>query len=134
MPAAEYIDDDTILNDVELYRRVPPQWLVRDEKLGTVRPSSQAFQDSPNGTPMSVTLSDVLTAAGREPLSVLNGHEGFGLASITTGLARECRQGIVRNPTEEEPAHGLVFGKKTGSVKSRFAKESRWVVEPPETV
>jgi hypothetical protein len=134
MSSPEYIDDDTILNEAELYRRVPPQWLVRDENLGTVRPSSQAFQDSPNGSPMSVTLADVLSAAGREPSSVLSGHQGFGLVAITAGLARECQQGIMRDPTEEEPAHALVFGKKTGGVKSKFAKQSRWVVEPSETV
>ena len=133
MSAAEYTDDDTILREVELYRRIPPEWLVRDQNLGIVRPSSQAFQDSRDGTPMSVALSDVLLAAGREPGSVLAGLEGFALASITAGLARECRQGIQRDPIQEEPAHAFVFGKKTSGVKSRFAKECRWVIQPENT-
>ena len=70
-----------------------------------------------------------LTQRG-EPASVLLGLEGFALASITAGLARECGQGVSRDPTDDEPAHALVFGKKTGSVRGRFAKECRWVIEP----
>jgi hypothetical protein len=132
MPSADYSDDHTILDTVALYRRIPPQWVVLDENLGRVRPTSQAFQNSPNGTPMSVALSDVLFELGRTPESLLTGLEGFGLASITAGLARGCGQGIKRDPTPEEPAHALVFGKKTASVKNRFAKECQWVIQPDD--
>jgi hypothetical protein len=39
--------------------------------------------------------------------------------------------GIARDPLPDEPAHALVFGKKTKAVKSRLAKGSSWVVPPP---
>ena len=79
---------------------------------------------------MSVVLSNVVIESGREPSSVLTGLEGFALAAITAGLARECEQRITRDPTDEERAHALVFGKKTDSRRRRFAKESLWVIEP----
>src|SRR5882724_4978871 len=130
MSAAEYAKDKTILDEADLYRRIPPNQIVRDENQGILRPSSQAFEDSRDGTPMSVVLADVLSAAGRAPESVLIRLEGFALASITAGLARDCGQGVARDPTDDEPAHALVFGKKTGSVRGRLAKECRWVIEP----
>jgi hypothetical protein len=64
----------------------------------------------------------------------LAGTEGFALAAVTAGLARECGQGIARDPLPDQPAHALVFaqrGTKTKSVMRRLAKAARWVIEPP---
>jgi len=81
---------------------------------------------------MSVVLSDTLEKLGRPMESALIGHgDGFSLASITAGLARESTQGVAREPTTEEPAHGVVFGRKSKSIRSKLAKSSEWVV-PPE--
>lgn len=127
MAGPKYTDDQTIQNDDELWRRVPPWWLVSDEMLSQPRISSAAFDDSPNGSPMSVVLAN----ESRGPESVLEGHKGFALVSITAGLARECSQGVAREPLREEPAHAVVFGKKTKAVQRRFAQEANWVVPPP---
>lgn len=80
---------------------------------------------------MSVVLADAVTASGRSSDAVLAGHEGFALAAITAGLARSCEQGVAREPLPDEPAHGLVFGRKTDSVKKKLARGSRWIVPPP---
>ncbi len=79
---------------------------------------------------MSVVVGDLVLAAGREPGTVLTGHEGYALATFTAGLARACGQGVARDPTTKEPAHALVFGPKPKSVQRRLAKESVWLVPP----
>jgi hypothetical protein len=130
MPNAGYADDPTIPDPSELWRRIPPKQIVPDENLGGLRPSSAAFDNHRNGSPMSVHLADVLAELGRGPNTVLVGHDDFALAAITAGLARECGQGVARDPLPEEPAHGLVFGKKTKAVRKILALGYRWVIPP----
>jgi hypothetical protein len=132
MPTNQYRDDKTISDDAELLRRVPREHLVDDDS-GYLRVSSQAFQDPPNGTPMSVLLADAMRAQGRELEAALAGHPGFSLVSVTAGLARQCDQMVVRDPLPTEPAHALVVGRKTQSVRKKFAQNAKWVVpsSPP---
>ncbi|MBE3134204.1 MAG: hypothetical protein IMZ55_12065 [Acidobacteria bacterium] len=127
----QYQDDLSIADDAELWRRIPPNWWVWNDNLHQMRPTSQAFGNHPNGTPMSVVLAHLLEQRGAGPSDVLAGHAGFALASLTAGLARQCNQLVARDPLPDEPAHALVAGKKTGSVRRRFATECRWVVPPP---
>lgn len=122
----DYADDPTIPDEAELWCRIPPRWFHHDELLGRVRPAKAAFDDAPDGSPMSV----VIGAEARSPDSVLAGHSGFALASFTAGLARECGQRITRAPTPDEPAHALVSGRKTDGVRRRLARGSTWVVPP----
>ena len=129
MSSREYLDDPTIPDKAELLRRIPSHHFYFDENLGQVRPSSAAFDD-PDGSPMSVILAEVLSQSGRALETTLAGHEGFALASITAGLARECGQGIAREPLPDEPAHAVVFGKKTKGVRKRLARAALWVVSP----
>jgi hypothetical protein len=119
-------DDPTISDDAELWRRVPPDFYIHDERLGHRRPSSGAFDNHRDGSPMSA----VLAAESRGVEAVLAGHEGYGLVAITAGLARACGQGVVRAPLPDEPAHAHVVGPKTNSVKKRLAREARSIVEP----
>jgi hypothetical protein len=92
MAFADYSDDPTIPDDAELWRRIPPWHFVDDGNLGQIRPSSAAFEDHPDGSPMSVLLA---VEAG-DPQRALAGHQGFALASITAALARgagvRCRK------------------------------------------
>jgi hypothetical protein len=37
----------------------------------------------------------------------------------------------MRDPTNDEPAHALVFGKKTRNVQRKLAKGAHWIISPP---
>lgn len=131
MEQTAYTDDPTIGNDAWLWRRIPSRHFFFDENLGRIRPSKAAFENDDDGHPMSVVLADLVTTSGRGPAHVLHGHGGFALAQITAGLARSKQQGVQRDSLPDEPAHALVFGKKTESVRRTFAKACEWVVPPP---
>ncbi len=132
----EYIDDNTIDNNTLLYRRImnqaepPVMQIIWDDNKNCWRPSSVSFSDHPNGSPMSIALGDTLEHKGLEPESILDGHDGFSLASFPASVARAKGQGIMRKPLEGDPAHGEVFGKKTKGVKRFLADNSEWCIEP----
>ena len=120
------LDDPSIPDDAELWRRIPPWHFYFDDKLGRVRPSKAAFEDDVDGSPMSV----ILAAEAGPPELALVGHSGVALATGTAGLVRACGQRVARDPTPDEPAHAVVIGRKTDSIKRRLAREARWVVLP----
>src|SRR5262245_34131208 len=124
--------DDTSISDAALlWRRIPPWHFIYDQNSQRWRPSSAAFADDPDGGPMSVVLADAILAAGRTAVSVLTGHDGYGLVAVPVSLVRECSQGVVRDPLPQEPAHAFVFGPKPKSVQKRLAREAVWVIPPP---
>src|SRR5271154_3084573 len=127
-------DDPSVEDEAELLRRIPPYHFFRDDNLGSVRPSSAAFEDDSDDDPMSVYLATVLAAAHREANSVLAGHVGYALASITAGTAREKDQTVHPDPLPEEVSHAVVCGdKRSGkrnSAKKKFAMSAKWVVSP----
>ena len=131
MSDENYENDATIEDDEILLRRIYPGFWVYDKNLGKMRPASHAFNDHRNGSPMSVHLSSVLAEHGLESKVVLEGHEGFALASITAGLVRQCDQVIVRKPLTDDPAHAEVIGNKTPGVRKELARNAVWVFPPP---
>ena len=126
----DYTDDPTILNDADLWRRIHPDHIVPDNSLEDVRISSAAFKDHPDGSPMSVLLADVVSETGREPADALAGYGDYAMAAFTAGLARECAQGVARQPFDDEPAHAVVFGDKPRRVRKELSSGSRWVIFP----
>jgi hypothetical protein len=133
MADGAYCDDSSIADDTSLWRRIPPGWWVPDENLGRLRPTSAAFDDHRNGTPMSVLIEDVVLSTGRGPDDILAPFKGYAMASIRAGVARECSLGVMREPLPEEPAHAVVFGKKSKGVRAKLATNCEWVVEPPHS-
>ena len=125
-------DDATIANDAELWRRIHPDWVVPDENTDRMRVSSAAFDNSPDGSPTSVWLATIVRETGRSDADVLGRFEGEGyrLASLTAGQARECKQRIARNPLPDEPAHAFLVGKKTKGAKKCLARIAKWVISP----
>jgi len=128
-----FCDDPTILDGAALWRRIPPWHFVTDQNLGVVRPSSAAFENDPDDSPMSVFLAEIIEEAGRTADDTLVGHAGFALSAFTAGLARHLKQGVAPDPEPNEPAHAVVFGAKPKkSVCRVLAKKSEWVIPPPD--
>jgi len=123
----QYSDDPTILDGEVLYRRVPSdQWHWPED-----RPQSGAFDDSPDGSPMSVAVQSKLLAAGLQPRDLIVNHPKFGLVSFTAGSARQLGFAVTADPpVAGEPGHGWVVGKKTTSRKRQLAKACQMEVRP----
>jgi hypothetical protein len=130
MPGPLYADDAGIADSADLWRRLIREWVVPDSNTGGIRISSAAFDDSRDGTPMSVLLADIVAQTRQKPEEVLAGFAGYGLAAITAGAVRVCKQGVMPTPEPDEPAHASVFGPKTGSTKKGMAKAARLLIYP----
>ena len=130
-------DDPAVTNEANLFRRIPPKHHVFDKNSNRWRPSSAAFEDDGDGDPMSVYLSSVLAAENRSPLTVLVNHDGYSLAFITAGFAREKGQTVHPDPLPDETSHAVVCGEKGNNNRSaprkQFALNAVWFVlnEPP---
>src|SRR5687768_2016128 len=96
MAGRGYIDDSTIGDEDDLWRRVPhtPQHIVWDDNRGCFRVSSAAFDDDRDGEPMSVWLAAEAASADE----MLVGHAGFGVVAIQVRVARSRQQAVVRDP------------------------------------
>ena len=121
-------DDPTIPDDQVLWRRVPPWHAALDKHRGVRVVSSAAFDDDNDAEPMSVVLAS--EASGTD--SVLAGHDGYALVGFPASLARELGLGILRDPTDDQPAHAVVVGKKTGSIQKKLRNGAHWIVHPLE--
>ena len=120
-------DPPQIGDQDDLWRRIDPSnHVVRDENAGGWRISSGAFYDSRDGSPMSTLLGRLDT-----PERALAKWPGWGFAAITAGLARQWHQQVIWAPTDDDPTHVLVRGKKTGATRRAFAYQAQasWVVD-----
>jgi hypothetical protein len=117
-------------DDSYILRRISPLWYVLDEGTGEYRVSSAAFCDL--GDAMSVGLTVVLDEIGRQPIDVVDGFSGYGLLRFNVSWVRaDLALGVVRSPTDDEPWHGDVHGRKTDSIRRRFARNGTdWVRRP----
>lgn len=128
---SDYADDPSIENSAPLWRRIGPQWVVKDENRGEFRPSSAAFHDHKD-SPMSVLVEAIVRATQRTHEDVLEGFDGYSLCAFTAGAARDLGQRVATRPeVPEEPAHAFVVGKKTGRVSRELSRASRWVILNP---
>jgi len=125
-------EDIDLPDDTELWRRIPSDNYKFDDNLGRLRPKSNAFTDSKNKSPMSVTVVKLYLGGGKtkEEYIAKFMKNDWGLASITVGLIKELNLEIEFDPNDDDPGHALVKGKKTGKIKRRMAKESKWEVTP----
>ena len=122
-------NDPRIANSEVLLRRLQPDWIVPGNH-GRMRIASAAFKHEE----MSILFYSLLQGQGRSAQHALSGHPDNSLCSITAKLARDLGQGVVHDVGPmDDPAHGLVVGKKTKSIANCFAREAAWVIpsEPP---
>lgn len=125
-------DDRSILEHDRLLRRVSANQLC-PEADGSQRPSSAVFKNTDKNTELSINIESLMTAQGGVPEDSLKSYPGQYLVSVTAGQVRE--QGpdypIVKdNELPQDPAHGLVLGKKTGRFANAMVRCHRWVVPP----
>jgi hypothetical protein len=114
-------------NDV-LWRRVRRSEVTFDENDQRSRPTSQAFQNYKGTDSMSVFVPRLINFS-HDP--VLGPSKDDLIVEFSVKLAHECGQEVVP-ALEEGPGHYHVVGKKTGTVRSRFATECTWVKPPKE--
>ncbi|MEC9386974.1 hypothetical protein [Marinobacter sp. bablab_jr008] len=131
---ADWKDDDTIKDDEGLLRRVPnwPNMVKFDENKNEYRPSSACFSDKSDGVELSVTLETPLLENGSDHQSATK-TKGFGLARVKAGIAREItepKQCIMREPTDDDPYHGIIAGKKSKRAKQKLARSAELVIAP----
>jgi hypothetical protein len=131
-------DPLAIPDETRLFRRIDPNWIVYDANRKERRPSSQNFQDSQDGSPMSVFAENIAGAAGKVPTDFLKGEwSGFYLAAVTAGWMRQCDQDVYPDPENQEvddrfESHAAVRGPKDKQkLRSKLAKGYEWVVAPP---
>jgi hypothetical protein len=130
-------DPVAIPNETRLFRRIDPTQIVPDANRNERRPTSQNFQDSKDGSPMSVFAENLARAAGEVPADFLRGEwSGFYLAAVTAGWMRACGQEVYPDPDNQEPpdrfeSHSAVRGPKDSQkLRSKIAKGYEWVIAP----
>lgn len=134
MNSVAHSDDLSITDEDSLLRRIPIQpdiQIIWNANIREWRPSSAAFNDHPDGSPMSIDICSTLIALGYTPADALTGYtETHGLVSFNAQVARRLNQRIMRQPLPDAPAHGIVIGNKTKAVRRNLASASEWVVPP----
>ena len=119
-------DDPTIPHTDRLFRRVRPNQVVH-EPDGTLRPSSAVFKDAE----LSVNIESLMIAQLRPPEDTLTKYPGECLLSILVSQVRERGYAVVKDTdSPNDPAHGLVPGKKRDSFANAMRRQYRWIVPP----
>jgi hypothetical protein len=127
MPNETEEDDPSIPDTDRLFRRVPPNQLEPLDD-GSWRPNSSVFKH----TRMSVNIESLMVEQGRPPEDTLTDYPGHFLTSIVARDVRARGHPIVKSTEPpNDPAHGLVLGKKKGSFANAMLASHRWVVAPP---
>jgi hypothetical protein len=129
-------DPIAIPDQTRLYRRINPEWTVYDRNLGEWRPTSQNFQDSQDGTPMSVYAENIAITCGESPQDFLRGRwSEWHLAAVTAGRMRLLHQSVYCDPANQDPddfhpSHAAVRGPKDGKMRPKLGREYEWIVPP----
>lgn len=129
MTESRSVNDPSISDEADLWRRISPEWIILDENLGRQRVTSKAFQNL-EGDNLSVLLEQIVRETGRTADDVLENLSGYSLAAVTAGQARALGQGVVRAPEPDEPAHCHMVGKKGKGTRKKLASAARWVIPP----
>ncbi|MGH8902784.1 MAG: hypothetical protein ACRDYA_14185 [Egibacteraceae bacterium] len=118
--------NNPVEDTTQLWRRIPPwHWVSKDD-----RPSSAAFDDDRDGGAMSVLIADQILACGDSIDRGLAGHEDFGITMLTAAFVRGLGLDVRHDPTPDEPAHALVVGRKSKTIRRAMAKHAVCVRRP----
>lgn len=128
------VADNACLEDEDrTFRRIPynPHQIVRGSD-GQYRPSSAAFKDHPNGTPMSIDIESKLHEHDLDEAFCLAGYEKtHALAAIQLREIRALGLGVTHEPLDDNPAHGHVHGEKVKKIRRSLSKSIEWIIFEP---
>lgn len=116
-------DDETILDDARLLRRVPRGWVYRLADGGS-RPFSGSFKAKPGQ--LSVLAEPLLHERDLTYHNALDGlADRFLLVAVTAGQVRDLGLGIIRDPQADDglrgEAHALVTGRLSDEARDVLA-------------
>src|ERR1022692_1205745 len=102
---ADQKDDPVgIPDETRLFRRIDPNQVVYDKDRKERRPTSQNFNDSKDGSPMSVFAENVAIAHGESPGDFLRGRwSGCYLAAVRAAAMRQHGQEVYLDPHNQDP-------------------------------
>ena len=126
-------DDESVASAGRLFRRITEHHFApAPEQPGGLRISSAAFQPASDGSGISISISieDRMIELGIQPSDLVADYEDVLLAFITAGVAREHGKRVVRDPVDEDLAHGNLIGRDTGGVRKRLARAAQWEIGP----
>jgi hypothetical protein len=115
-------DGDPVPPEVELWRRIPDQW-VHFDPSGT-RPMSQAFRDGITGD-LSVHIAELTNVD-----QVLAAYPGVQIAGFSSQLPLSLNYEVLYRPTAADPSHAIIRPKLTTGDSRKVARASFWVVGP----
>jgi hypothetical protein len=117
---ASRVDDPTINDDETLWRRILPDW-IHTEESGRVRAKSFAFIDRLSGE-LSVHI-----AAMTNRDAVLAIRPKDRIVAFKAGLPRSLGFAIVRDPTPDDPSHGLICPSPKGAKAKAIAEQAKLI-------
>lgn len=119
-------NDLTIIDGERLFRRIPIYQIVRDDDTGLARFSSGAFKDKE----LSINIESALMENGGAVDDCLRGHQGYKLASLTAGVARQYSQIVCRDPIPPDNlSHGLICGAKSSRrIYEGLRDSAQWII------
>jgi len=116
-------DNPSISDEDRLVRRVRPHQLVREG--ASVRPSSAVFKSEE----LSIYIESLLVEQGRALGSTLEKYPTEFLTSVRAGEVRKFEHAIVKDTAPpNDPAHGLVLGKKKERFANAMVRCQEWIV------
>ena len=129
------MDDNSILDEHGLLRRVPPwpNMIKYNENLHIYHPTSACFGDKDGGAELSVDLQQSVLDSGGTIQDCIKDIPEFGLCKLTAGYVRHelnPAQAVRRDPLPKNPHHALIIGKKTKSVQRNMAKNAEMLIQP----
>lgn len=124
-------DDESVASACRLFRRITEHHVApAAEQPGGLRISSAAFQPASDGSGISISIEDRMIELGIRPSDLIADYEDVLLAFVTAGVAREHGKGVVRDPVDEDLAHGNLTGPDTGGIRKRLARAAQWEIGP----
>lgn len=111
---------------------LPPDVLIRrisTHHIKNQRISSMAFQESTDGTGMSVDVEKLIVEAGSDPREFVTSTEFFCSVQFTAEALRGEGLQVGYYPIPSNPYHGAVWGIATRGQMNRLRRLAQWYVE-----